>query len=239
MITIDFNRLSIKSGDKVLDIGCGTGRHSCAASRFDGVVVIGADLSLQDLVEAKNKLNYEKAIGVQGNGIWGISAADITSLPFKSESFDLVICSEVLEHIHDHKKAISEIMRVLKQGKDLVISVPRYWPERACWAFSQEYHNVSGGHVRIYKRKELIALLQDAGARKWAEHYAHALHSPYWWLKCLVGPTRNNSRLLSLYHRMLVWDMMKSPWATRLLDKLLNPVMGKSLVLYFRKVKNV
>jgi hypothetical protein len=38
-----------------------------------------------------------------------------------------------------------------------------------------------------------------------------------------------------LYHRLLVWDLMKRPWITRAIDTLLNPVMGKSVVLYFSK----
>jgi hypothetical protein len=69
----------------------------------------------------------------------------------------------------------------------------------------------------------------------WARHFAHSLHAPFWWLKCLVGPDRTDSSAVDLYHRFLTWDMMKKPRVTGLIDKLLNPLMGKSLVLYFRK----
>jgi hypothetical protein len=64
---------------------------------------------------------------------------------------------------------------------------------------------------------------------------AHSLHAPFWWLKCLVGPDRKDSSAVNLYHRFLTWDIMKKPRVTGWLEKLLNPVMGKSLVLYFRK----
>jgi len=50
-----------------------------------------------------------------------------------------------------------------------------------------------------------------------------------------VGPTREDSLIVNLYHRFLTWDIMKKPAATRFFDKLLNPVAGKSLVLYFTK----
>ncbi len=60
----------------------------------------------------------------EGNGRWGISVADIYRLPFWDSSFDLVICSEVLEHIPDDRKAMRELFRVLKPGGWSIIQVP-------------------------------------------------------------------------------------------------------------------
>ena len=235
MITVDFSRLSIRPGFKILEIGCGSGRHTFAVSRFDQVVAIGSDIDFDDVMETKRRLSCEKDLGEQGDNAWGTSVADILSLPFKDDSFDLIICSEVLEHIPDQKTAIQEIVRVLGRGKDLVVSVPRYLPERICWALSEDYHNATNGHVRIYKRKELPALLEEAGTRMWADHFAHSLHTPYWWLRCLVGPTRDDSRFVNLYHDFLVREMMKPLRITRFLDRLLNPILGKSIVYYLRK----
>ena len=239
MITVDFNKLPIKAGHKILDMGCGSGRHICAASRFEKVTTIGSDVSFNDIVEARNRLLYQEDLGLHGGGLWATLVSDITCLPFHDEYFDMVICSEVLEHIPDQKTAVKEVIRVLKPGGDLIISVPRYLPERVCWALSKNYHLATNGHIRIYKKKELIALLEGSGSRLWASHFAHGLHTPYWWLKCLVGPTRQDSTLVNLYHRFLVWDMMKKPWMTRFLDHLLNPFIGKSMVFYLRKEKNV
>ena len=120
-----------------------------------------------------------------------------------------------------------------------MVSVPRYLPERLCWALSENYHRVPKGHIRIYKKKELIALLENSGSKLWASHFAHGLHTPYWWLKCLIGPARQDSVLVNLYHRFLVWDMMKKPGLTRFLDRLLNPLLGKSIVLYLRKERDI
>jgi hypothetical protein len=69
----------------------------------------------------------------------------------------------------------------------------------------------------------------------WRTHYAHSLHSPYWWLKCLLGVDREDILPVRLYKRFLTWDMMDKPKLTQTLDHLLNPVCGKSVVLYFRK----
>jgi SAM-dependent methyltransferase len=239
MITVDFDRLRIKRGDRILDIGCGSGRHTCAASRLKKVIAIGSDINFDDVAETRNRLIYEEELGEQGGGVWGTTVADITCLPFKDNLFDLVICAEVLEHIHDLETAIYEVTRVLKPGKDIVVSVPRYLPERICWALSEDYHNANHGHIRIYKKNELTGLLEGAGLKKWAVHFAHSLHAPYWWLKCLVGPTRDDSRLVNLYHGFLIWDMMKGSWITRFIDNLLNPLFGKSIVLYLRKGNHV
>jgi SAM-dependent methyltransferase len=237
VITVDFNRLDIQPGFKIIDIGCGSGRHTGAAYRYKNVTVIGADLDFNDLLDAKKRMLYHDDLGEHGGGVWGLSVSDITSLPFNDDCFDLVICSEVMEHIPDEKKAASELSRIVKPGGDLVVSVPRYFPERICWALSDDYYNANQGHVRIYRKKNLVDLFENTGVKKkGSSHFAHSIHTPYWWLKCLVGPTREDSVPVNIYNRFLTWDIMKKPRITRFLDTLLNPVLGKSIVFYFRKV---
>jgi SAM-dependent methyltransferase len=238
VITVNFNKLNIKPGFKILDIGCGSGRHTCGAYQCQDITVIGSDLNRDDLNQARKRLLFHDHLGEHGGGTWALSAADITRLPFKSESFDLIICSEVMEHIPDQHRAVQEMVRVLKPGNNLVVSVPRYWPERLYWAISKDYANSNQGHIRIYTCGGLTRLLESHGLKKWDVHHAHSLHTPFWLLKCLVGPTRSDSSAVDLYHRFLTWDMMTHPRITRFLDYLLNPIMGKSMVLYLRKDAN-
>lgn len=235
MITVDFNRLTIQPGFRILDIGSGPGRHTAAVYEFKDVTAIGADLSLDDLTLAKERMEYHDAMGWHGGGSWGLTAADITCLPFADDTFDLVICSEVMEHIPDDSAAAKELIRITKPGADLVVSVPRFWPEKICWMLSDDYFNANQGHVRIYKRDPLVGMFKEFGVRYRGFHYAHSLHAPYWWLKCFVGPRDDTHPAVQLYHRFLSWDIMEKPWLTKILDKALNPVLGKSLVLYFRK----
>ncbi|HTZ08241.1 MAG TPA: methyltransferase domain-containing protein, partial [Acidimicrobiales bacterium] len=143
--------------------------------------------------------------------------------------------AEVLEHIPEDDTAMSELSRVLRPGGTMAVTVPRFGPEVVNWALSNDYHDVPGGHVRIYRRSTLVERLRRAGLRPVGSHHAHALHSPYWWLKCLVGPRRNEQPLVKAYHRLLVWDITRAPWLTRVADRVLNPVLGKSLVLYLEK----
>ncbi len=235
MITVDFNRLDVKPGDRILDMGCGSGRHTAEAYMQEGVVAVGSDRNPGDLASAKERLLFHDALGETGGGIWGLAAGDITRLPFKDNSFDLVICSEVLEHIPNDRKAVAELTRVLKPGKQLVVSVPRQLPERICWLLSREYHEVPYGHIRIYRKRCLFRLLESFGYNRQSHHYAHAIHTPYWWLKCLLGPHRQDLAAVNAYNRLLTWDIMEKPPFTRLMDRLLNPLLGKSLVVYLTK----
>ncbi len=238
MLTVDFNRLNFKPGYRVLDAGCGPGRHLGEAFRRKGADVVGIDMKFDDLITSKNTLRIMQKEGQDGGGHGLVAGGDITRLPFADNTFDIVICSEVMEHIPDHENAAKEIVRVLKPGSSLVVSVPRYTPERICWALSEEYHNEEGGHVRIYQKKQLIRLLRRAGAQLKGSGTAHALHSPYWWIKCAVGHKNDDAWPAKLYHRFLVWDIMQKPFLTRALDKLLNPIMSKSIVLYLEKDGN-
>jgi SAM-dependent methyltransferase len=160
---------------------------------------------------------------------------DALHLPFADGSFDRVICSEVLEHIPDDLAAMRELTRVLRPGGTMAVTVPRFGPELINWALSDEYHNVPGGHIRIYRRSVLSSRLSSVGLRVTGRHYAHGLHSPYWWLKCLVGTTNEQNRFVKTYHRFLVWDIMKKPRLTRYAEKVFSPLMGKSIVLYLVK----
>jgi hypothetical protein len=104
-----------------------------------------------------------------------------------------------------------------------------------CWKLSDDYHEVPGGHIRIYSDAELIGKARDAGLEPTGRDYAHGLHTPYWWIKCAVGVDNERHPLVRAYHRLLVWDIMSRPRTTRLAERILNPLVGKSLVLYFRK----
>ncbi len=235
MLTVDFTNLDLAPGSYVLDAGCGAGRHLSQAFRYTGVNVVGVDLNRKDADVANRTLNAMRHEKEDGSGAKIVCTSDITRLPFADETFDVVICSEVLEHIPDLHRAIAEIIRVLKPGKSLVVSVPRYFPERICWALSEDYHTEKGGHIRIFKKRQLIELLENAGTRCVRTGWAHALHSPYWWLKCLVGHKNDEALPVKLYHKFLVWDIIRKPFLTRTLDKILNPFISKSIVLYLKK----
>jgi SAM-dependent methyltransferase len=235
VLTVDFDRIGVGPGTKVIDVGCGAGRHSFEAfSR--GADVIAFD---QDAGELDNVSTLLRAMAETGQAPASASAetvkGDALALPYPDGTFDCVIASEILEHVPADDAAIDELIRVLKAGGTLVVTVPRWLPERVCWLLSDDYHSNEGGHVRIYRASKLRAKICGAGMAFNQTHYAHGLHTPFWWLKCLVGVSKSDHRAVTAYHRLLVWDIMQRPRLTRWAESALNPLVGKSVALYFEK----
>jgi SAM-dependent methyltransferase len=235
MLTVDFDRLGIGPSTKVIDVGCGAGRHSFEAYRR-GADIVAFD---HDSAELKGVETILTAMAEAGEAPASATAeavvGDALALPYPDETFDCVIASEVLEHIPDDNTAIAELIRVLKVGGTLAVTVPRWFPERVCWWLSDEYHSNEGGHIRIYRASELRTKLLDGGLTLIHTHHAHGLHSPFWWLKCAVGVSQSDHPVVTAYHRMLVWDLTTRPKITRMAESVLNPLVGKSVAMYFVK----
>ena len=235
MLTVDFDRLGLQAGERVLDMGCGAGRHAFEMYKR-GADVIALD---QDADELSTVSEWFAAMREEGGLPEGAEAdvkqGDALDLPFADGEFDRVVASEVLEHIPDDDRAISELVRVLRPGGTIAVTVPRWLPEKVCWALSDEYHEVEGGHVRIYRGSDLVAKLEDAGLRLLGRDHVHGLHAPYWWLKCAVGVTNDKNPLVKAFHQVLVWEIVKQPLATRVAGAVLDPLVGKSMVLYLTK----
>jgi ubiquinone/menaquinone biosynthesis C-methylase UbiE len=164
-----------------------------------------------------------------------VKEGDALALPFADGEFDRVVAAEILEHVPADIQAIEELVRVTRPGGTVALTVPRWFPEVVCWRLSRDYHDTPGGHIRIYTDKELATKAENAGLELTGRGYAHGLHSPYWWIKCAVGVNNDDHPLAKAYHQLLVWEIMKQPKVLEVAGKVLDPLIGKSLVLYFRK----
>lgn len=239
MLTIELERLLLAPGSRVLDLGCGEGRHSRATRLLPQVAAVALDIGPREVAQTAESLRAMDSdtppiVGAAADaGPWLAVRGDSFRLPFADRSFDCVIAAEILEHLSEDDRALAEVRRVLKPSGILAVSVPRFGPEVLCWALSRQYRNTPGGHLRIYRRRQLRRKLAGHGFRIFAHHFAHALHAPFWWLKCLVGLERNDG-WVARYHRLLVWDMFERPSITHGLERLLNPLIGKSEVFYAR-----
>ena len=240
MLTVRFDRLGLRGGTMFLDAGAGFGRHAFEAAR-QGATVYALDWAQEEVAGTRATFGAMIEAGeIPASTFGGALRGDARRLPFADGTFDAVVTSEVLEHIQDDVTAISELHRVLKPGGTLGVTVPTWWPEKINWMLSDEYHapKSPGGHVRIYSATELKAKLRSAGFDVFGSHHAHALHSPYWWLKCAVGPANNDHPLVTRYRQFLEWDIMERPRSTALAERVLSPVLGKSFVVYARKARS-
>jgi SAM-dependent methyltransferase len=232
MLTVDFDRLGLQPGERLLDMGCGGGRHAFAGIRR-GATVIAFDYSEGELKDVRGVVGaMQEADEIPPGTEWGTVNGDALNLPFANDSFDVIVASEVLEHLWATEWAMSELVRVLRPGGRIAVTVPSELPERICWALDREYHDVPGGHVRIFKRRDLEARLQSAGLTLTGRDHQHGLHSPYWWIRCAGGVNNPDRFLARQYHELLVKQITDNPAWLAAIDRVLNPVIGKSLIVY-------
>ena len=235
MLTVDFDRLGLRPGERTLDLGCGAGRHAFEMYRR-GADVVAFDQDADELAKVRDLFVAMRQAGEVPDGAEAdVKEGDALSLPFADGEFDRVVAAEILEHVPADLQALAELVRVTRPGGTVALTVPRWFPEVVCWKLSRQYHDTPGGHIRIYTAEELLAKARGAGLEHLDTHYAHGLHAPYWWLKCAVGVDRDDHPAVKAYHRLLVWDIMKKPRTTRYAERVLDPVIGKSMVMYFRK----
>jgi SAM-dependent methyltransferase len=136
-------------GGRVLDVGCGSSRILAS-----NPAVVGLDIEL-------HKLRYARRYGNS------LVHGSIFELPFANDSFDTVICSEVVEHIAAEERPFDELCRVLKVGGKLILGTPDY--DRWQWRLLEWiYGRVSPGgyadqHITHYSRQNLSTYLQGKG----------------------------------------------------------------------------
>src|SRR3990170_3127444 len=130
MLTVDFDRLGLRPGDRVLDMGCGAGRHAFEMYRR-GSDVIAFDQDGDELAGVLELFGAMREAGeVPAGAEADIKQGDALALPFADGEFDRVVAAEVLEHIPDDAVAITELFRVVRPGGTVAVTVPRWLPER-------------------------------------------------------------------------------------------------------------
>lgn len=130
---------------RVLDAGAGSGSFARALASA-GYEAVAVEASAAFVAYAQARL-------VPG---LSVQQGDITRLPFEDESFEGAIAGEVLEHLPDHERAVSELFRVLKPGGVCLVTVPA---DPRLWDLSDEW----AGHHRRYTTPELEALFTRHG----------------------------------------------------------------------------
>jgi ubiquinone/menaquinone biosynthesis C-methylase UbiE len=239
VLTIDPVRLALAPGMRVLDAGCGQGRHSLELLRR-GCRPCSLDLNPADLRYTRYLLvDVARAQHAARPGAdpqaypplpFVVLRGDAERLPFPDASFDRVLCSEVLEHVAHPERAAAELVRVLKPAGLLAVSVPTPVSEWLMRYSSDDYFNSPGGHVRIFTFPRLRRLLAVQGLEVVDLHFEHALHTVYWWVRCVFGLHAEQHPAIRHFRKLLTYVLF-SPRLTRI-ERRLNWVLPKSMVVY-------
>ncbi|MFB0560532.1 MAG: class I SAM-dependent methyltransferase [Candidatus Lokiarchaeia archaeon] len=232
MLTVKLNLLQILEKDIVLDAGCGAGRHTMEASKWHNTKFVAVDSSLSELKRLKYVLDLMAEKGeLKGNAV--LIVGDVLHLPFKDESFTKIICTEVLEHLYKDVEGIKELVRVLKNHEEMVVSVPTPYTEHLFGNLSYEYFRTPGGHVRIFKKKELLQKLREGGLKILYICREHAFHSIFWMLKCLCGLGNQDALIPAFWEQILIFSARLK--LLKKIENFWNNLFPKSIVIYTRK----
>ena len=158
-----------KPTDKVLDAGCGDGFYLHLLANLTQASLTGLDDNPKALDLARNYVSSRKLKLVEG---------DVLKMPFNNNTFDKIICSEVLEHLPDDVRGLKEFTRVLKPGGTVAITVPSHnypflW-DPINWTLERIFHThftdgfwagVWNQHRRLYTPQQLEEVVKKAGLK--------------------------------------------------------------------------
>jgi len=231
LLTVDLERLDVRPGQLVLDAGCGEGRH-CFGMLSRGARVVGLDLDFGSLRDASKRLRSEAGAA---DSLGEMVQGDAFHLPYRDATFDRVICSEVMEHVHDFRGAARELARVTKPGGKVAVTIPTTTSEQIYLRLGDDYFESPGGHIRIFSPRQLAEGLASVGLGTVGVGFAHGFHTPYWILRSVMHlPDADQSRLVQLYRKFLI-QITGSKLMDAVEKNVLNYVCPKSLILYAEK----
>jgi SAM-dependent methyltransferase len=234
MLTVDFRRLPLEEKDLVLDAGCGEGRHTFHCFRRN-CSILGMDLDQKSLLKARWVLGEMKKRR-EGNGRVIFLRGDALQFPFRTGTFDKIICAEVIEHVRDDRLGVAELARILKAGGKIAITVPTTATEKMYKRLSAEYFRTPGGHIRIVNPRDLSSCMEENGLRVYALSFAHSFHTPYWMFRCLSGLHDEKAKIPAVYRKFLHLSLFSGP--LRFSENLCNYFFPKSIILYAQKAQN-
>jgi SAM-dependent methyltransferase len=232
VLTVDLDKLGLRRGDWLLDAGCGGGRH-CFGALDRGAHSVGLDLDVPSLRIARAGI-HERRGRASDKLHGGVLQGDVFHLPFPDGAFDRAICSEVMEHVHDYGAAARELARVLRPGGTLGVTIPTAITEWLYLAATRRYFESPGGHIRVFKPRDLALALSRAGLRVDGVGFAHAFHSPYWGVRALIGLDDERAAPTRAFRAFLVRAAFSRRWSR--IERMFDWVWPKSLVLYGTRV---
>ncbi len=178
-----------KKGEKVLDVGCGTGIYALTFTKM-GLEVTCLDMSKRMLDIAKKKSKDMDVI-----------LGNVREIPFKDNTFDLIVGVTLIEFLDEPEKAVKEMRRVLKQNGRLILGVLNKFSLFAL------YERIGGNETYADARFYSIFELKKFGAKRWDSTMFGVKAMPRFLLNFLEGSDRILSRIFKPFGGFLVVEM--------------------------------
>jgi ubiquinone/menaquinone biosynthesis C-methylase UbiE len=222
----------IQPEQTVIDVGCGdSGFIGFVAERGAAVILIDRDARRLASTEARVKLSPAR-------GCHAVQS-DCDPIPLRDGIGDLVICTEVLEHVPDPVKFLNEVIRVAKPGAQLLVSVPDARSEQFVSATAPPQYFQEPNHVRVFSAQAFEKLILDAGLEIESRQFTGCFWSMFWplsWLTCEPGeglPTDNQHPIV--FHWVKLWQLVQRHPDGHRIREALNQLLPSSQTIVARK----
>tara|TARA_R110001592_G_scaffold215025_2_gene468306 strand:+ start:83859 stop:84608 length:750 start_codon:yes stop_codon:yes gene_type:complete len=217
--------VKIRSTDTVIDVGCGDGRHSFFCAR-QGAEVLFIDRDAEILAGA------EKSIMATPAHAYRAILSDCDPIPLPEATGDVVICTEVLEHVPDPRQFLAELVRVAKPAARLVVTVPDARSEELAGAVAPGGYFQEPNHIRIFAKGELESLLLSSGLEIQREQYFGSFWSMYMALSWLTSDTDEILALDNPHpipdHWTMLWKGLQNHPRGSLVTEALNQLLPRT-----------
>lgn len=231
---VDYRLLGATLPARLLEVGCGRGWQSMELAQT-GFQTWGVDISLDLLKDFRQRLEVTPAIQKSCLPLVG-SAFE---LPFPDHTFDVVFCTEVLEHLYEPERAVREIARVLAPTGKVFITVPSVISERVLGTIHRRWREYNG-HVRSLPEAEVRAWLTNSGLETYATRKLGFEWAGFWLPHSLLQTPFDVTGLPARHDLVSrgywkVWRGLDKLGAGRYLRRKGNVFFPKSLAFYARK----
>ena len=226
--------VKIRATHTVIDVGCGDGGIIAFCAR-QGAEVIFVDMDQAKLAATAARVEQSPARAYRA------IESDCDPIPLPDGTGDVVICTEVLEHVPDPASFLSELIRVTKPGGQLLVSVPDARSEILIGATAPEGYFEPPNHVRVFAAGELRQLVENAGLQIESEQLMGAFWSMYLSLSYLTTETTDILPLDNPHpvtdHWTRLWVELENHPQGYLIRDALNQLIPRTLSIVARKPK--
>lgn len=214
----EISKLNLSVDSNILDVGTSTGTNLRMLRELNYTKYVGLDFSHDAIRFCREK------------GLGEVVKGDIKKLPFPDEVFDLVLATDIIEHIDDDAKAVSEISRVLKTDGHALITVPAFM---ALWGLQDDVSH----HQRRYRLHQLLALISKSGLKTKKSHYFNfLLFAPIWVARKIIRMCNLKLKSENQLNSPLINWILKKVFAVDIkLAKTLKPPFGVSILALAKK----